>query len=153
MNISVLLRHSDFWQNEIIYEKFKSDGIVASKSVMYFRLISVIATELEIDLAKENIDIRYVVDGNTAPMIIRNDNSVKVYIELKKICTDFVMYPLCITTSDKSTEEREFDAETGAIMCVEGTESDTIALAVVESNNLYSLYVPKIETRKFITDC
>ncbi|KAM3263609.1 hypothetical protein P3L10_000603 [Capsicum annuum] len=142
-----------FWKNEIIYENDKRDGIVVSESVSYFRLISVIAVELEIDLAKKNIDIRYVVDRNTAPMIIRNDNSVKVYIELIKICTDFVMYPLCITTSDKSTEEREFDAKTGAIMCVEGTKSDAAALDVVESNNRYSLYVPKIETRKFITDC
>ncbi|KAF3677852.1 hypothetical protein FXO37_04626 [Capsicum annuum] len=38
------------------------------------------------------------------------------------------MYPLCITTRDKSTEDREFDVETGAMMCVERTESDAATL-------------------------
>ncbi|KAF3657774.1 Nudix hydrolase 24, chloroplastic [Capsicum annuum] len=66
---------------------------------------------------------------------------------------DFVMYPLCITTRDKTIEDREFDVETGAIMCVEGIESDASAPAVVESNNQYVLYVLEIETIKFITDC
>ncbi|XP_047270267.1 uncharacterized protein LOC124899415 [Capsicum annuum] len=109
--------------------------------------------KLDIDQVKKNIDVRYIVDGNMAPMVIRNDNGIKIYVELKKIFTDFVMYPLCITTRDKSTEDREFDVETGAVMCVEGTESDASALAVVESNNQYALYVPEIETSKFTTDC
>ncbi|KAM3289495.1 hypothetical protein P3S67_017783 [Capsicum chacoense] len=152
MNILVLLRHSSFWQNEIIYENYKSDGIVATKSVSCFRLISVIATELEIDQTIKNIDVRYIVDENTAPMMIRNENGVKVYIELKKICTDFVMYLLCITTSSKLNEDVEFDAQTGAIMSVEETESDAGAVAAVEANNQYSLYVLEIETTKFITD-
>ncbi|XP_047257518.1 uncharacterized protein LOC124889600 [Capsicum annuum] len=63
------------------------------------------------------------------------------------------MYPLCITTSDKSNKDLEFDSETGAIMRIEGTGLDTATLAVVESNNQYYLYVPEIKTTKFITDC
>ncbi|KAF3618364.1 hypothetical protein FXO38_33466 [Capsicum annuum] len=87
------------------------------------------------------------------PSIIKNDNDVKVYVQSKKMFTSFVMYPLCITTTDKSNEEIETSVETGVVICLERTESDAIALVVVELNNEYSFYVPKIATIKFITDC
>lgn len=45
------------------------------------------------------------------------------------------MSPLCITISDKSMEELEFDEETGTVVCVEGTETDALALSVVELQN------------------
>ncbi|XP_016542469.2 uncharacterized protein LOC107842930 [Capsicum annuum] len=146
-----LLHFSNFYR--ILSENSFSCTQNQMTLLSYRRLISVIASELDIDQVKKNIDVRYIVDENMASMVIRNDNGIKVYVELKKIFIDFVMYPLCITTRDKSTEDREFDVETGTIMCVDGMESDASALAVVDSNNQYALYVSEIETSKFITDC
>ncbi|KAM3204835.1 hypothetical protein P3L10_028245 [Capsicum annuum] len=54
------------------------------KDTQVERLIFVIAAELEIDHAKKNIDARYIVDENTASMVIRNEIGVKIYVELKK---------------------------------------------------------------------
>ncbi|KAF3620530.1 hypothetical protein FXO37_33216 [Capsicum annuum] len=99
-------------------------------------LISTIAADLDIDESKKKIDVRYVVVENNPPMVIRNDNDVRIYIELKKIFTSFVMYPLFITTAGKSTEEKE----TGDVVCAERTESNALALAAVESNNEYSFF-------------
>lgn len=62
-----------------------------------------------------------MVEGNSSPIFIRNDNGVRVYVELKKNFPGFVSYSLCITTSNKSREELEFDRETRVVMCVEGT--------------------------------
>ncbi|KAF3681936.1 Auxin-responsive protein SAUR22 [Capsicum annuum] len=49
--------------------------------------------------------------------------------------------------------EIEFDKATGAVMCIEGSEYDSVALIVVETDNQYALYVPEFEVKNFITDC
>ena len=53
---------------------------------------------------KKNIEIRYVVEGNSSPLCIRNDMGVKLYVEIKKHEAGFGTYPLCIDTSDKGFE-------------------------------------------------
>lgn len=58
-----------------------------------------------------------------------------------KSVLDFVTYPLCITTTEKSADERPFETDTGAIVCVKGLKMDARALAIVESKSDYSLYV------------
>lgn len=52
---------------------------------------------------------------------------------------------MCTTTTEKSADERAFEADTGAIVCVEGLKMDAKALAVVESKSDYSLYFSKSE--------
>ena len=84
MNIAILLRHSGIWESEVTYKQYKSDGIVVGKNISYMNLISAIATELNIDELKRNIIIRYIVEDNSSPMIIRNDMGVKLFIEIKK---------------------------------------------------------------------
>ena len=67
---------------------------------------------------------------------------MKLYIEIKKHEVGFGMYPLCIDTSNKSDEEiQNFDATTGAIVCVEGGKSDAKALTIVESKIGDSYYI------------
>ena len=80
MNISILLRHSGVWQSEIVYERYKSDGIVVAENITYVRLISGIAAELEIEESRKKMNIRYAVEGNSSSMVIRNDNGVKLRI-------------------------------------------------------------------------
>lgn len=72
----------------------------------------------------KKIEVKYAIEGNSSLVIIRNDNRVRVYIELKKSFSGFLNYPLCITTFDKSNKEIDFDRETGVVLCVEGTKSD-----------------------------
>jgi len=134
MNISILLRHSGIWESDVRYERYRSDGIVVGENISFVNLNSAIAAELNVDESKKNMEIRYVVEGNSSPLCIRNDMGVKLYIEVKKHEVGFGMYPLCIDTSDKSDEEiQNFDATTGAIVCVEGGKRDAKALSIVES--------------------
>ncbi|KAH0636373.1 hypothetical protein KY285_036130 [Solanum tuberosum] len=153
MNISILLRHSGSWESDVRYERYISDGIVVCENISFVNLISAITAELGIDEFKKNIEVRYVVEGNSSPLCIRNDMGVKLYIEIKKHEVGFGMYPLCIDTSDKSDEEiQNFDATTSAIVCVEGGKSDAKALTIVESKIGDSYYIPEMEVKNYISD-
>ena len=82
---------------------------------------------------EKNIEIRYIVEGNSSPMNIRIDMGVRLYVEVKKREIGFGMYPLCIDTIDKDVVDIEnFDVSTGSIVCVEGAKQDTLALNLVE---------------------
>ena len=59
---------------------------------------------------------------------------VKLYFGVKKNASGIGMYPLCIDTTDKIVGEiRNFDCSSSKVVCVEVTERDTEALALVES--------------------
>ncbi|XP_060200439.1 uncharacterized protein LOC132628691 [Lycium barbarum] len=45
-----------------------------------------------------------MIEGDSMPLEIHNDMSVRVYVELKKDSWQFGMYPLCITTTDNVSE-------------------------------------------------
>ena len=49
MNIWILLRHSRSWENDVKYERYKSDGIVVGDNISFLNLILAIAAELGID--------------------------------------------------------------------------------------------------------
>ena len=53
MNISILLRHIGTWESDVIYERYKSDGIVVGENILFMNLISAITTELIIDESKK----------------------------------------------------------------------------------------------------
>ncbi|KAG5575775.1 hypothetical protein H5410_055909 [Solanum commersonii] len=122
MNISILLRHSGVWESEVRYERYRSDGIVVGENISFMNMVSVIAAELNIDVHRKYIAIRYIVEGNSCPLIIRNDMGVKLYVEVKK-CEDGF----------------------GEIVCVEGPEKDAYAINLVESENGDSCYIPELE--------
>jgi len=153
MNISILLRHSGIWLSEVKYESYKSDGIVVGQSISFLNLKAAISAELDIDVSRKNIEIRYIVEGNSSPMKIKNDMGVKLYLEVKKSEPGFAMYPLCIDTNEKiGGDVHNFDGTCGEITCVEGTTQDTEALAVVESRICDSYYIPELEVTNYIID-
>ncbi|KAG5587142.1 hypothetical protein H5410_047576 [Solanum commersonii] len=80
MNISILLRHSGIWVSEVKYESYKSDGIVVGQSILFLNLKTAISAELDIDVSRKNIEISYIVEGNSSPMKIKNDMGVKLYL-------------------------------------------------------------------------
>lgn len=51
--------------------------------------------------------IRYVVEGNLAPITIWNNIGVKLYIDIKKKESEFGMYPICIDTFDLDVVEMQ----------------------------------------------
>ena len=75
--------------NELQYENYKIDGIVVGDSISFSNLKAAIAAELDIDVSRKEIEIRYIVEGNSCPMKLKNDTSVKLYFELKKTILDF----------------------------------------------------------------
>ena len=129
------MRHSEIWVNELQYENYKIDGIVVGDSISFSNLKAAIAAELDIDVSRKEIEIRYIVEGNSCPMKLKNDMSVKLYFELKKNEPGFSIYPLCIDTIEKNSGTvHNFDGRSGEITCVEGTTNDTQALAIVENS-------------------
>ncbi|KAG5624700.1 hypothetical protein H5410_009918 [Solanum commersonii] len=76
MNISILLRHSEIWVSEVKYEGYKSDEIVVGQSISFLNLKAAISAELDIDVSRKNIEIRYIIEGNSSPMKIKNDMGV-----------------------------------------------------------------------------
>lgn len=114
-------------------------------------MLSAIATQLEIDESKKQIHARYIVNGNSIAVDIHNDMCVKLYMEVKKHVFSFEMYPLCITTKDKEIYENMFEAELGAIECVEGVEMAGLALVVIDK--VEDLFVTYMDVDHLITDC
>ncbi|KAM3325028.1 hypothetical protein P3S67_000152 [Capsicum chacoense] len=123
MNIAILLRYSGKWRFQTEYADYKSEEIVVAESVNYVRLISLIADGLNIDGTRKNIDVSYVVDNNDSPFHIH-----------------------------KCQEDILLDRETGVVVCLEGVESDAMALFVVETQNQYALYVLEVEIDNLICD-
>ncbi|KAG5594704.1 hypothetical protein H5410_035936 [Solanum commersonii] len=140
MNISILLRHSGVWESEINYERYKSDGILGGEDVSFMNLVSTIATELNIDESRKNIEIRYIVEGNSSPMNIRTDMGVRLYVEVKKHEIGFGMYPICIDTIDKDVVDIEnFDVSTSSIVCVEHDCCWRFSASVRKKSNLFKI--------------
>lgn len=69
--------------------------------------MSVIVTHLSIDTFVKKVSINYKLDDWSAPMVIRNNMGVQIYVELKKDNRDITKYPLCITTIELEVQEHE----------------------------------------------
>ncbi|KAG5585646.1 hypothetical protein H5410_046080 [Solanum commersonii] len=153
MNIAILLRYSGIWISEVKYESYKSDRIVVGQSISFLNLKAAISAELDIDVSGKNIEISYIVEGNSSLMKIKNDMGVKLYLEVKKSEPGFAMYPLCIDTNEKiGGDVHNFDGTCGEITYVEETTQDTEALAVVKSRIYNSYYIPELEVTNYIID-
>ncbi|KAK6802801.1 hypothetical protein RDI58_000584 [Solanum bulbocastanum] len=78
---------------------------------------------------------------------------VKLYLEVKRNEPRIGMYLLCIDTTKKRVREiLNFDCSSGEIICVEGTERDMEALALVESKVCDLDYNPELNATNYITD-
>ncbi|XP_049374388.1 uncharacterized protein LOC125839457 [Solanum verrucosum] len=89
MNISILLRHSGIWESDVRYEQYKIDGIVVGENISLVNLKSAIAAELNIDESKKNIEIRYVVEGNSLKQLYKDKTTLMAVMEKYKIKHSF----------------------------------------------------------------
>ncbi|XP_060201809.1 uncharacterized protein LOC132630235 [Lycium barbarum] len=103
-NITAVIRHSGFWNDDNCFVNYSIDAVVFKEYASYDELVDAIAKQVRIDTSIKKITIKYTIDCNSMPMEIHNDMSVRVYVELKKENRQFGMYPLCITTTDRTSE-------------------------------------------------
>ncbi|KAM3285073.1 hypothetical protein P3S67_023872 [Capsicum chacoense] len=61
--------------------------------------------ELNIVEVCKKIEVKYVVEGNSSPIVLRNDNGVRIYVELKKQFSGLVNFSLCVSNFDKSSSK------------------------------------------------
>ncbi|XP_069151368.1 uncharacterized protein [Solanum lycopersicum] len=78
MNTSILMRHSGIWVNELQYESYKIDGFVVGDSISFSNLKAAIAAELDIDVSRKEIEIRYIVEEVRVANVIINSDIVDV---------------------------------------------------------------------------
>lgn len=98
--ICVLIRHSGKWSDENCYVEYNIDGIVLKEYASYSDLVDVISVQLNVDLTKKCMKIKYTIEGDDTPMEIRNDMGVRLYVQLKKMNTQIGVYPLCVSIYD-----------------------------------------------------
>ena len=80
-NTSILMRHSGIWVSELQYESYKIDGIVVGDLISFSNLKAAIAAELDIDASRKEIEIQYIVEGNSCPnwILISNFEKQRLY--------------------------------------------------------------------------
>ncbi|KAG5611122.1 hypothetical protein H5410_022403, partial [Solanum commersonii] len=67
-NITVLIQHFRKWLEENCYVKYSIDRTVLKEYASYFDLVDLISIQLNIDLTKKCMKIKYIVEGNDTPM-------------------------------------------------------------------------------------
>ena len=98
--ICVLIRHSGKWSDENCYVEYNIDGIVLKEYASYSDLVNVISVQLNIDLTKKCMKIKYTIEDDDTPMEICNDMGVRLYVQLKKMNTQIGVYPLYVSIYD-----------------------------------------------------
>ncbi|XP_060176134.1 uncharacterized protein LOC132606576 [Lycium barbarum] len=129
--IPVFIKHNGVWESDHNFVNFSVNGVLITSECNFEELVSVIAKQLEKDLDTNLIDIKYLVKDGYPPMTVHNDMSVRVYIELKRMDSEFTSFPLCVTFKDK---------------CSAGSCSDvnpvTVSSDGIQSENIPEIYQP-----------
>lgn len=100
-SIAIMVLHSGRWNIENHYVDYTLEGVAIKDSSTYMELYMLVAKQLMVDLAKNEVQIEYKVEESNVPMHIHNDMGVRVYVLLKKSADDFNMYPICATIVKK----------------------------------------------------
>lgn len=100
-NIPIFIKHNGVWESDHSFVNFSVNGVLITSGCNFDELVSVIAKQLGKDLDTNLIDIKYIVKDGYPPMTVHSDMSVRVYIELKRMNSEFTMYPLCVTFKDR----------------------------------------------------
>lgn len=82
--LPVMLYFNGKWDSSNSHSHYDTDAVVVSTESTYETLVSVVATQLSIDTSVKRISIKRKITDWSAPMEIRNDMGVQVYVEMKK---------------------------------------------------------------------
>ena len=87
--------------NELRYESYKIDGIVVGDSISFSNLEAAIAAELDIDVSRKEIEIRYIVEGNSCPMKLKRGFEERGFFFWKRVANMRYISNTCISASTK----------------------------------------------------
>lgn len=106
------------------------------ENTSFVNLVEAIIAELGIDKTRKRIIVRYVVNGNSSAITIKNDIGVKLYIEVKKSEPRFGKYPLCMDTAVLEVDDTTmFDGVNDSIVCAEVTQHDADVISSLKIEN------------------
>nr|XP_016440273.1 PREDICTED: uncharacterized protein LOC107766074 [Nicotiana tabacum] len=95
----VYILYSGEWE-ENKFINFVSDCVIIESTFSYNNLVAAISEQIRIDSELNAIEINFLPNDGLPPILIYNDTSVKVYIELKKKNLNFTEYPLFVTVKE-----------------------------------------------------
>ncbi|XP_050233390.2 uncharacterized protein LOC126681878 [Mercurialis annua] len=123
-SIPVMIQHKGNWIEANQYADFEVIGVMIPQNSTYLDLLHIIAQEIQVNLEKQNIEIKYQVKIQYPALKISDDSSFRFYLEIKKKEIDFTMYPLCIVVI----------SDTSQIQTILPDASASISTAISESN-------------------
>ncbi|XP_050211913.1 uncharacterized protein LOC126662069 [Mercurialis annua] len=123
-SIPVMIQHKGNWIEANQYADFEVIGVMIPQNSTYLDLLHIIAQEIQVNLEKQNIEIKYQVKIQYPPLKISDDSSFRFYLEIKKKEIDFTMYPLCIVVI----------SDTSQIQTILPDAAASISTAISESN-------------------
>nr|XP_033511146.1 uncharacterized protein LOC108944523 [Nicotiana tomentosiformis] len=95
----VYVLHSGEWDdNKFI--NFVSDCVIIESTFSYNNLVEAILKQIRVDSELNTLEINFLPKDGLPPILIYNDTSVRVYIEIKKKNLDFTEYPLYVTVKE-----------------------------------------------------
>ncbi|XP_050222648.2 uncharacterized protein LOC126672736 [Mercurialis annua] len=103
-SIPIMIQHKGKWVDSNKYESFEVIGVMIPEDSTYMSLLHIIAQEIQVNLEKQNIEIKYQVKIHYPPLKIIDNSSFRFYLEIKKKELDFTMYPLCIVVTDDTLQ-------------------------------------------------
>ncbi|XP_070022631.1 uncharacterized protein [Nicotiana sylvestris] len=95
----VYVLHSGEWE-ENKFINFVSDCVIIESTFSYNNLVAAISEQIRINSKLNTIEINFLPNEGLQPILIYNDTSVKVYIELKKKSLNFTKYPMFVTVKE-----------------------------------------------------
>ncbi|XP_050232912.2 uncharacterized protein LOC126681415 [Mercurialis annua] len=94
--IQVLMQHDGQWTEDGKYINFKITGILLEIDCTFESFIELVYQHLQIQETDTQLDIQYLVSDDYPPIKIKDEGSLRFYIQLKRSEMNFTKYPICI---------------------------------------------------------
>ncbi|KAH0685366.1 hypothetical protein KY284_015919 [Solanum tuberosum] len=96
--------HSGRWNEENCYVDYTIEAIIMKEYATCKDLVDEVAKQIGVDLRYNCLKLKYKIEGSNAPLEIRNEMGVRVYVSLKKENKELAKYPICVTVFVKDCE-------------------------------------------------
>lgn len=157
-SISFIIMHSGRWNEENCYVDYTIEAIIMKEYATFKDLVDEVAKQIGVDLRYNCLKLKYKIEGSNAPLEIRNEMGVRVYVSLKKENKELAKYPICVTVFVKDCELTDRNLyEDGVDMygIDEGDTIDTQALvlsAPLVSNAINNEIISNINQTEVMED-
>ncbi|KAL6550037.1 hypothetical protein OROMI_020525 [Orobanche minor] len=94
--IPIILYYNGIWRDEIVYTNFKVSGLLMQPTEVLTNLECLVRTTLNI--SSSNIfTMKFHITPNIPPISIRDDSTLRFYVEVCRRNSEYGKYPLIIT--------------------------------------------------------